>query len=214
LQALGPLRPLLLPLPTPLELLTRLQPAVALSPEDEEALATVRGVVSLAQRLQAPAAGGDGGAAAATAFPSAALLPSRESVAGAVRAASELSPLLPQIAPGLAHTGELLLRALARRAARRVADAAGEVAAAATAASASAAAERRGAGGAPGAPVFTLVAGEEGFGSPGGGSGSGNGGAAAAGQVLVGLAAAPLMLALAPLGLLAQMQRPGGGRRE
>jgi hypothetical protein len=205
LQALGPLRPLLLPLPTPLELLSRLAPAVALSPEDEEALSTVRGILALTQRLQ-PGGGSP-----------AALLPSRESVEGAVRVAGELSPLLPQLAPGLAHTGELLVRALARRAARRVADAAGEVAAATAAAG--------GGGGAWGAaqqaPLpqqqqrpaaafgFAPLEAEAGLlGSPSAAPGDG---AAAAGQLLVGLAAAPLMLALAPLGILAQLQRGGSG---
>eukprot|EP00879_Flechtneria_rotunda_P002659 GHRR01002863.1.p1 GENE.GHRR01002863.1~~GHRR01002863.1.p1 ORF type:complete len:1118 (+),score=442.23 GHRR01002863.1:702-4055(+) len=52
LEALGPLRPLVLPFPTPLELLDRLAPAVALTEEDKEALGVVRGIFNLVTRLQ------------------------------------------------------------------------------------------------------------------------------------------------------------------
>jgi aarF domain-containing kinase len=64
LEALGPLRPLLLPLTTPLELLSRLAPAVQLTDEDEEALGVVRGIFQLVARMSpdSPAAA----AAAAT----------------------------------------------------------------------------------------------------------------------------------------------------
>eukprot|EP00775_Hariotina_reticulata_P007498 gene7498-7708_t len=51
LEALGPLRPLLLPFTTPLEVLSRLAPAVAVTPEDEEALAVVRGIFQLVQQM-------------------------------------------------------------------------------------------------------------------------------------------------------------------
>jgi aarF domain-containing kinase len=51
LEALGPLRPLLLPLTTPLELLSRLAPAVQLTDEDEEALGVVRGIFQLVARM-------------------------------------------------------------------------------------------------------------------------------------------------------------------
>ncbi|GIM09389.1 hypothetical protein Vretimale_13253, partial [Volvox reticuliferus] len=50
-EALGPLRTVLLPLPTPVELLARMAPAVALNPEDQEALGAVRGILLLTQRL-------------------------------------------------------------------------------------------------------------------------------------------------------------------
>jgi hypothetical protein len=67
LEALGPLRPLLLPLTTPLELLSRLAPAVQLTDEDEEALGVVRGIFQLVARMSpdsSPAAAAAGSSSA------------------------------------------------------------------------------------------------------------------------------------------------------
>lgn len=47
--ALGPLRGLLLPVPTPFELLSRLNPVLAAMPEDAEALGVVAGILTLIQ---------------------------------------------------------------------------------------------------------------------------------------------------------------------
>ncbi len=209
LEALGPLRPLLLPLPTPLELLSRLAPAVRLSPDDEEALAVVRGLLSLTQRLQAPPAGyAAGDAAAAVQVPF--------GPADAVRFAGELRPLLPELAPGLAHTGDLLVRAVIKRVVQRVTDAASDVAAAGQSD-----APAFGDGPVP-VPAFGFVADRTAGGAGpsvvnavgrAGGAAAESGGALTAGQVLVGLAAAPLMLALAPLGLLSEMQKADQQRR-
>jgi len=118
LRALEPLRPPLPPLlalPSPLEIAAALAPAVELTASDREALESVRALLALAQRAAGAAAasasssGGGGGGAG------------RAAAAALGRAAGELSPLLPELAPGLAHTGQLLLRALSQRAAARIA---------------------------------------------------------------------------------------------
>eukprot|EP00198_Chlamydomonas_reinhardtii_P007169 XP_001696505.1 predicted protein [Chlamydomonas reinhardtii] len=57
-QALGPLRSVLLPLPTPVEVLARMAPAVAVTPEDQEALAVVRAILTLSQRRHVLAGAG------------------------------------------------------------------------------------------------------------------------------------------------------------
>lgn len=65
LEALGPLRPLLVPFATPLELLSRLAPVVALTAEDEEALGVVRGIFELVARMAPDAAAATASSAAA-----------------------------------------------------------------------------------------------------------------------------------------------------
>lgn len=158
LEALGPLRPLLVPFVTPFELLSRLAPAVALTAEDEEALGVVRGVFQLVQRAQTGpstssttlsteyspvgvatagnAASGmvfsstrEGRAAALSARglrgpvdPQRAAAAAAEAVSDAATIAGELRPLLPELLPGIAHTGELFLRAFVKRVATRLAE--------------------------------------------------------------------------------------------
>jgi aarF domain-containing kinase len=150
LEAAGPLRPLLLPFTGPLELMARLAPAVALTPEDEEALGVVRGVFLLMQRLQgnavvnssssgsysSPAAGmvfsttgGSGGRPSVASVLQPAVLDGRsaaaaaaEAFSGATAVAEELRPLLPELLPGLQHTGELFVRTFVRRVVQRAAD--------------------------------------------------------------------------------------------
>lgn len=151
LEALGPLRPLLVPFVTPLELLSRLAPAVALTAEDEEALGVVRGVFQLVQRAQAGVsrsvyspvgAATAGQAASGMVFSStsegraAAMSSGRwggpvdsqraaaaaEALSDAATLAVELRPLLPELLPGIAHTGELFVRAFVRRVASRLAE--------------------------------------------------------------------------------------------
>ncbi|CAL8467304.1 g6841 [Coccomyxa elongata] len=109
ISALGPWRPLLLPLPTPLELLSRLVPAVQPTAEDEEVLESVR---AIARMLQAQGAGvpllsGDA-----------------RSIADLARQLSvlarQLAPLVPELAPGIGYTGELFVRSLLRRMAERM----------------------------------------------------------------------------------------------
>ncbi|KAG2445378.1 hypothetical protein HYH02_008842, partial [Chlamydomonas schloesseri] len=135
-EALGPLRAVLLPLPTPVEVLARMAPAVAVTPEDQEALAVVRAILTLSQRMAAAdraAAAASGGAAAGGLLP---LPPSSSSAAAAAalargvqsrraaRLASELGALLPELTPGLAYTSDLFVRALVRRVTVRVGEAA------------------------------------------------------------------------------------------
>jgi aarF domain-containing kinase len=168
LEALGPLRPLLLPLTTPLELLSRLAPAVQLTDEDEEALGVVRGIFQLVARMSpdSPAAATAAAAAAGNSSsagyksigsadasnaasgmvfstteesrsrllglsaagraqqvdPRAAVAAAAEAVNGAAGVARELQPILPELIPGLQHTGELFVRAFVRRVALRLAE--------------------------------------------------------------------------------------------
>lgn len=104
-QALGPLRPLLLPLPTPVELISNLAPAVALTQEDEEALGVVRGIFSLMQRL-----------------PPAAMAPQVTDARSAGQAAAELRGLVWELLPGLASSGDLFVRTFFKRLALRTAE--------------------------------------------------------------------------------------------
>ncbi|KIZ06883.1 putative aarF domain-containing protein kinase [Monoraphidium neglectum] len=90
LERLGPLRPLLLPLPTPLELLGRVAPTITLSEEDQEALSVVRGALQIAQRLQAaqPPPSAAGGASAAAAAQRRGARAAGDAVFGAARTCS------------------------------------------------------------------------------------------------------------------------------
>lgn len=146
LEAAGPLRPLLLPFTGPLELMARLAPAVALTPEDEEALGVVRGIFQLVQRLQGNAAvgsssgsysnpaagmvfsttGGSGGRPSVASMFQPAVLDGRsaaaaavEAVSGAASVAEELRPLLPELLPGLQYTGQLFVRTFVARVVQR-----------------------------------------------------------------------------------------------
>jgi len=146
LEAAGPLRPLLLPFTGPLELLARLAPAVALTPEDEEALGVVRGIFQLVQRLQ-PADGGSSSGGGGYSNPAAGMVFSTtgsssqprlstafqptmldgrsaaaaaaEAVSGAASVAEDLRPLLPELLPGLQHTGQLFVRTFVQRVVQR-----------------------------------------------------------------------------------------------
>jgi aarF domain-containing kinase len=114
----------LLPAPTPLELLARLQPAVALSEQDREALRTARGVLDLLQRAAAAtsgdaAAGGGGSAFRRPPSPAEAA----DALATAGRVAAELRPLAPGIAPGVTYVAERVARALAARVSTRAREA-------------------------------------------------------------------------------------------
>lgn len=149
IEAAGPLRPLLLPFTGPLEILSRLAPAVALTPEDEEALGVVRGIFLLVQRLQGNAAvssssgtysnpaagmvfsttGGSGSRPSVASMLRPAVLDGRsaaaaaaEAFSGATAVAEELRPLLPELLPGLQHTGQLFVRTFVRRVMQRAAE--------------------------------------------------------------------------------------------
>ncbi|KAG1657378.1 hypothetical protein FOA52_007577 [Chlamydomonas sp. UWO 241] len=122
--AMGPLRPLLLPLPTLYETLSALAPSLAVTPEDEEALAVVRALAALAQKLSPPADAQGGVGAAWATTTTAGGAGGNGSQAEAVRAAArtaaaQFGPLLPQLAPGLTYMGEGLTRALLARATAR-----------------------------------------------------------------------------------------------
>jgi aarF domain-containing kinase len=125
IEALGPLRPLVLPVPTPLELLSKLVPAVAVGPEDEEALGTLRGVFQLLQRVAPGAAltpGGFGPSSSSSSAGGSPVAAAADAVVSFAQVASELRPILPELLPGLAHTGQLFVRTFIRRAALRVAE--------------------------------------------------------------------------------------------
>ncbi|KXZ44555.1 hypothetical protein GPECTOR_65g173 [Gonium pectorale] len=103
-EALGPLRSMLMPLPLPLEVLSAMAPSVALTAEDRQALAMVRTLLDLLQ-------------------PSMARLPDVAATGGrAFRAAGELMPLVPELLPGMRSTLELFIRQLVRRMALRLAE--------------------------------------------------------------------------------------------
>ncbi|KAL0055837.1 hypothetical protein WJX82_004897 [Trebouxia sp. C0006] len=100
LQALGPLRLVLAPFPTPFEVLYSLQPAVAPNDEDQEALLTVRGIWSILQPNFRWQLEGD----------------QRQ------RVWEEIYPLLPELLPGLSLIAEMFARQLLARVALRAAE--------------------------------------------------------------------------------------------
>lgn len=103
-EALGPLRSMLMPLPLPLEVLSAMAPNVTLTAEDRQALAMVRTLLDLLQ-------------------PSMSRLPDvASSGSRAIRAAGELMPLVPELLPGMRSTLELFIRQLVRRMALRLAE--------------------------------------------------------------------------------------------
>ncbi|KAG2436368.1 hypothetical protein HXX76_006675 [Chlamydomonas incerta] len=103
-EALGPLRSMLMPLPLPLEVLSAMAPNVTLTAEDRQALAMVRTLLDLLQ-------------------PSMSRLPDvAASGTRAIRAAGELMPLMPELLPGMRSTLELFIRQLVRRMALRLAE--------------------------------------------------------------------------------------------
>ncbi|KAA6425975.1 MAG: eyespot assembly ABC1 kinase family [Trebouxia sp. A1-2] len=100
LQALGPLRLVLAPFPTPFEVLYSLQPAVAPNDEDQEALLTVRGIWSILQPNFRQQLDGN----------------QRQ------RVWEEIYPLLPELLPGLSLIAEMFARQLLARVALRAAE--------------------------------------------------------------------------------------------
>eukprot|EP00200_Dunaliella_tertiolecta_P007083 CAMPEP_0202368102 /NCGR_PEP_ID=MMETSP1127-20130417/294_1 /ASSEMBLY_ACC=CAM_ASM_000462 /TAXON_ID=3047 /ORGANISM="Dunaliella tertiolecta, Strain CCMP1320" /LENGTH=1245 /DNA_ID=CAMNT_0048963455 /DNA_START=1 /DNA_END=3738 /DNA_ORIENTATION=+ len=144
LNGLGPMRPLLVPLPTPVDVLKSMAPVVAVTEEDREALQVVRGILSLAAKAMpaassststASAAGGvapgggvfGGSPSLASAFgpPSSGGLGGRSPTfttnpRALRRVSEEWSPFLAELLPGVAYTGELFVRALLSRVASRL----------------------------------------------------------------------------------------------
>ncbi len=84
-----------------------MQPAVALTREDRQALSTLRTVLDL---LVGPAPGSPGGPGVA------------QVSVKAARVASEVAPMLPELLPGMQATLELFTRQLLRRMALRLAE--------------------------------------------------------------------------------------------
>lgn len=104
-EALGPLRAMILPIPLPIEMLHSMEPAVALTKEDRQALDTLRAVLELMQPSLVQG------------IPNVAQAGTR-----AVRVAGEVMPMLPELLPGVQVTVELFLRQLVRRMALRLAE--------------------------------------------------------------------------------------------
>lgn len=263
LEAAGPLRPLLLPFTGPLELMARLAPAVALTPEDEEALGVVRGIFQLLQRLQGNATfggssssagsgsyssnpvagmvfsttGSSGGRPSVASMLQPAVLDGRsataaavEAVSGAASVAEELRPLLPELLPGLQHTGQLFVRTFVRRVAQRAGDSlqlpggmmTAEEQEEAIAMAALNFMPRGGepAGFFPGAGTTSagfasssrsspsiMSAGQFGFNIAARGAGGLGWQPTSMGQLVTGLAAAPILAVLTPLAILSELQR-------
>ncbi|CAG9460317.1 unnamed protein product [Pedinophyceae sp. YPF-701] len=114
LDAMGPLRPFVAPFPLPVEVLSRLAPAVSLTDEDEIALNNLRvlwGALEPQVQTALSGAGNGGGVQlderGARAF---------------MQGVQELAPLLTEIAPGVQSSGERLLAELIRRGSARVAE--------------------------------------------------------------------------------------------
>ncbi|KAJ9524782.1 hypothetical protein QJQ45_024403 [Haematococcus lacustris] len=106
-EALGPLRAMLMPLPLPVDMLSTLQPAVALSREDRQALGTISTLMDLlaSPSSSSPRGSGVGGAGTRT-----------------LRVMGEVAPMLPELMPGVQATLEMFGRQLVRRMALRLAE--------------------------------------------------------------------------------------------
>ncbi|GFH20421.1 protein kinase domain-containing protein [Haematococcus lacustris] len=91
-EALGPLRAMLMPLPLPVDMLSTLQPAVALSREDRQALGTITTLMDLlaSPSFSNPRGSGVGGAGTRT-----------------LRVMGEVAPMLPELMPGVQATLEM-----------------------------------------------------------------------------------------------------------
>lgn len=131
-EALGPLRTMLMPIPLPMDMLHSMEPAVQLSKEDKQALNTLTAVLDLM-------GGGNGtgrGTSATGLIGNATMrmmqggVPNVASMASmggrAVRAAGEVAPLLPELLPGIQVTAEMFTKQLVRRMAVRLAEDLGE----------------------------------------------------------------------------------------
>ncbi|KAL4458199.1 hypothetical protein ABPG75_013064 [Micractinium tetrahymenae] len=101
-------------LPAPLAVLTKLPSLVELSPADQQQLRTAQAITTLLlqQQAAAPAPG--------------AQLTLQQAAALAQQLATELGPLLPQLLPGVAATGQLFVEELGKRTADRLAAVVGE----------------------------------------------------------------------------------------
>lgn len=109
IEALGPLRTVVFPFLTPTEIVERIQPALDVTKEDEEALATVRGLVRLVMELD---------------MMSNSLNQSSPDLTKTLnRAAVELGPMIPDLLPGFARIMDLFVRKLAARIITRAAEA-------------------------------------------------------------------------------------------
>eukprot|EP00210_Caulerpa_lentillifera_P000219 g213.t1 len=109
-EALGPLRTVLFPFLTPTEIVERIQPAIDVTKEDQEALDTVRGLLRLVMELNMMS-----NSLNQTAAP--------DFTRTLNRAVVELGPMIPDLLPGVARIMELFVRKLAARVITRAADA-------------------------------------------------------------------------------------------
>lgn len=108
IEALGPLRTVVFPFLTPTEIVERIQPALDVTKEDEEALATVRGLVRLVMELD---------------MMSNSFNQSSPDFTNTLnRAAVELGPMIPDLLPGFARIMDLFVRKLAARIITRAAE--------------------------------------------------------------------------------------------
>lgn len=108
LEALGPLRSVVFPFLTPPEVVERIQPALSISQEDEEAINTVRGILRLVTELDM---------LSNTVSERA---PSFNALLNKV--ASEFLPVVPDFLPGIARITELFIRKLTARVLTRLAE--------------------------------------------------------------------------------------------
>jgi aarF domain-containing kinase len=121
-EALGPLRGMLFPMPLPLNFLATMNNRIALTAEDHQALDTLALVLDVMGGSEPksdhrrPAAGLD----------ISAMLNSIDSTwrtgTTVVRGAGELAPIMPELLPGMQHTAEMFIAQLIRRMALRLAD--------------------------------------------------------------------------------------------
>eukprot|EP01026_Neomeris_dumetosa_P041066 TRINITY_DN33986_c0_g1_i11.p1 TRINITY_DN33986_c0_g1~~TRINITY_DN33986_c0_g1_i11.p1 ORF type:complete len:932 (+),score=126.14 TRINITY_DN33986_c0_g1_i11:322-2796(+) len=100
LQSLGPLRMVVFPFPTFVEVVSRLSPFVELTEEDKEALTTIKGLVEIVGGPQM----------AISNVPTLIQTPDKSR-----QLILEVAEMLPQLLPGMAYTGELFIRQLLSR---------------------------------------------------------------------------------------------------
>lgn len=120
IEALGPLRAMILPMPMPVDFLSAMGSRVTLTAEDRQALTTIELLLNMMGGTGADARRGAGSMDMHSLF---AMLDSTLRTGQSVmRGAGELMPIMPELLPGVQATFERFVKQLIRRMALRLAD--------------------------------------------------------------------------------------------
>jgi aarF domain-containing kinase len=119
IEALGPLRTVVLPMPLPLHIISTVNSQATLTPEDRRALDTLSLILDMIGMTPASKSKQGGQDLLTMVEDFNKTLRTGETI---VRGAGELAPIVPELLPGLQYTIEMFLSKLMRRMALRLAD--------------------------------------------------------------------------------------------